>query len=306
MPVARSEVHVDTALGNLAREFMFPGLIADVIAPRVKVKKDSDIYWTFGREEIRMKLDGEGDLTAPGSPAPDFDWKPSGRETYTAFKRAFVDKVLDETIRNADSPIAPVSRTIEKLTRHLLLHRERRVAKLFTTGVASTSTPAIKWDIATADIEDDVRAAKESFKLSAGGYPNTIVMSSSVAGLVRLYLKAASEISFKEKATIDKIPDELWGMKVVVSEAMMNTAGEGIAEVITDIWPDTVTLAYINPSKNPTLQDSTFVWTFTPVPFRVRRWRDEVIEATMYEVGMYVAEKVVAPFAAHTITDVLT
>lgn len=306
MPPARSEVHVDAVLGNLAREFMFPGMIADRIAPRVNVKKDSDKYWLFGREEIRLKLDGEGDAVAPGSPAPDFDWKPTGTATYSAIKRALKDKVLDETIRNADDPINPVSRTIEKLTRNLMLYRERRVAKLFTTGIVSTSTPAIKWDVATADIEDDIRAAKEAFRLSAGGYPNTIVMSSTVAAFVVLYLKASAEISFMEKSTINKVPDRLWDMDVVVCQGMFNSAGEGLAEVIADIWPDTVTLAYINPAKKPSTQDSTFVWSFTPVPFRVRRWRDEEIEATIYEVGMYIDEKVVAPFAAHTITDVLT
>jgi hypothetical protein len=306
MPLARSAVHVDSVLSNLAREFKFPDMIAEDISPRVKVRKDSDLYYTFGREEQRLKADGEGDLKAKCSPAVSFDWAPTGTEPYVCRARAIKDMVCDATIRNADNPVRPVRRTIEKLTRNLQLHRERRVAKLFTAPSAASTTPAIKWDSATADIEDDIRAAKEIFRVECGGYPNYIIMSATVAGYVRLFLKAAAEISFMEKATIYKLPDELWGMKVAISEATMNTAAEGLAEVMTDIWPDTVTLAYINPTKNPSLQDSTYSWTFESVPFRVRRWRDEEIEATMYEVQQCIDEKVVAPFAYHTIEDVLT
>lgn len=307
MPLARSAVHVDSVLSNLAREYKFPDMIADQISPRVRVRKDSDLYYTFGREEQRLKEDGEGDLKPHCNPATSFDWAPTGQEPYVCRMRAIKDSVCDSTIRNADSPVRPVRRTIEKLTRNLMLHRERRVAKLMTTGAASTTTPAVKWDLATADIEDDVREAKELFRLSAGIYPTHIVMSAEVAGYVRLFLKAAAEISFMEKATIYRIPDELWGMKTVVSEATFNTAAEGISpDVMADIWPDTVSLIYVNPTMQPSLQDSSFSWTFQSMPFRVRRWRDEEIEATIYEVSQCVDEKVVAPFAIHTITDVIT
>jgi len=308
MGAHRSEVHVDAVLTNLSRTFKFPDLVADEISPRIKVKKDSDVYYTFGREEIRLKGDGEGDRKNGCSPAVSFDWKPTGTEPYLCVTRALKDSVCDKTVKNADSPVKPLRRTVEKLTRNLMMHRERRVAKKFTTDplITSTSTPAVKWDTPTADIEDDIRAAKEDFRLACGAYPSHIVMSATVAGFVRLFLKASAEISLMERAQVYTIPDTLWGMKTVVSEAMFNSAAEGAAEVVADVWPDTVTLVWINPSKSPSLEDSTFSWSIMSQDFRVRRWRDEEIEATMIEVQMCVDEKIVAPFAAHTITDVLT
>ena len=307
MPLSRGEVHVDAVLTNLSRTFKFPDLIADEVSPRVKVKKDSDVYYTFGREEIRLKGDGEGDRKNACSPAVAFDWRPTGTEAYVCVTRALKDSVCDRTVKNADSPVRPMRRTVEKLTRNLLMHRERRIAKLFTASplITSTSTPAIKWDTPTADIEDDIRAAKEDFRLACGAYPSHIIMSATVWGFVKLFIKASAEVSIMERSS-DLPLNKLWGMQVVISEAMFNSAAEGAAESVADVWPDTVTLVWVNPSKRPSLEDSSFSWSFTSRDFVVRRWRDEEIEATMLEVQMCVDEKVVAPFAAHTITDVLT
>jgi hypothetical protein len=304
-PLSRADVHVDTALSNVSQKLMLPDLVAFIIAPVVPVVKESDVYWKFGREEMR-DLKGR-DVRGLKEEATVFRWEPSGTEGYVCEERALKDCVPDRVVTNSDAVIRPMIRAVEKLTYALRLQHEIRIADLIV-GPATTvpgAPVAVKWDDPAADIEADVKDAKETVRLAIGVEPNTIIMSAAVANKVVDFLKASAEISIQQRISLFEMPDVWLGMRVVVVRSQKNTAEEGAAEVIADVWPDTVTLAWINP-RQPALDDASLVWTIRSRDFRVKRWRAEERDSTWLQADWVLTEKLVTPTAGFNLEDVLT
>ena len=294
-----SEVHVDTALTNLSLQFQNPGLIAEMVAPVVNVKKESDVYWKFGNEERREIEDGEGDRRACGAEARVFDWKPTGTDPYLAIERALKGFVCDRTIANADAPVRPRQRTTNKLAYALRLQYEIRVATIAQdTGTTTFTAVPTKWDDPTADIETDVLAAKEVIRGKIGVDPNTIILPRAVANHVIEFLKGAAEISIRERSSLFRVPDEWLGLRVLVAEAVKNTAAEGAADALTDVWDSKPVLAWINPGT-PGLEDMSYMWTIRARQFEVRTWRDEPKRGAWIENSWIQDEKLVTADAAH-------
>jgi len=308
MPILdRSEVHVDVPLTNLAIQLAVPGFVAEQIAPIVPVKKESDVYYEFNREEIRAIDDGEGDLKADGDVAGTFHWKPKGTVPYVCVKRAQKDLITDRLVANEDAPIKARQRTMNKLVLFLRTQQEIRVTKLMTDIATVAFTPApLIWTDPSAEIEEDVKAAKEAIRSVIGVEPNMFVMGKAAENAVVDFLKATSEISIAERSRITTIPDTLWGMKTVVSGSIKDTSARGATvEALSDIWPSTIALlAWVNPSP-PGLEDMSFAYILRQQAMKVRTWRDEEREASWIEPGWIQTEKLIEPRAGHLITGIL-
>ena len=103
MPTA-PEVHIDAALTNVAVVYKNPAFIADLIAPPVLVRKQSDKYFIFdaGREAMRPTPDRR----APGAVANEVDFSLS-TDTYYCDGHALTSPITDEERENADPVIQP-------------------------------------------------------------------------------------------------------------------------------------------------------------------------------------------------------
>ena len=65
-PTGTGNVHTDQVLTNISVGWSNVGLVAEQLFPTVKVRKQSDKYYTFGRESW---LPESGDFRAPGAEA---------------------------------------------------------------------------------------------------------------------------------------------------------------------------------------------------------------------------------------------
>jgi hypothetical protein len=301
MPTVGS-VHVSAALSNLAIKYKNPNFVADKVAPVIPVKKESDRYYIFSREELR-DMDS---LRAPGAEANEVSWDVTNA-TYTAEEHALKHLIPDRIAANADAPIKPRATTTEKLTKWIGLGYEKRVQAIAqsTTTVTNNATPSTKWDAASGqDPEQDVDTAKESVRSTAGAEANTILMSKAVWRALRRWMKdQTTNMTYQEFIAAGKPPPKIWDLDLLVGGSVENTADEGQTDNIADIWDDNVVVFYREMA--PSIQALSFMYTFRSRNFRVKSWRVEERDGEMIETSVIQDEVAVAADAAYLITDTL-
>jgi hypothetical protein len=298
-----SSVHVSVPLSNVAIKYKNPAFVAELIAPVVPVNKESDKYYIFGKEELRDK----DSLRAAGAEANEIEWDVT-TATYSAEEYALKYMLPDRIRDNADVAVQPRINTTEKLTKWIRLGYEKRVQAIAQNiaNVGGSATPGTTWDAASGqDPEEDVDIAKTSIRQTAGVNPNTMLMSEKVWQALRRWLKSQStNLTYQEYITLGKPPDTIWNLKLIVAGSIENTANEGQADNIADIWNDNVLVAYIE--QAPSLDSLSFMYTFRSRVFRTKTWREEKRDGEFIECSVIQDEKLIASDAAYLITDVLT
>lgn len=306
-------VHIDSALTNLAIQYRNLSLVADQVFPVVPVIKESDKYYKFSREELREVET----LRAVGAESNEVDWDVTS-ETYSAEEYALKKLVPDRIVRNSDIAIRPRANTVNKLMRWIMMGYERRVQALAQsrTFVTAGATPAIKWDGTSPTIEANVDTAKQSVEDNAGVYPNAILMNTRVKDVVKKDSTVRNLIRYtvtgaagRELLVNGELPPVLWNLKTIIAGSVENTANQGQTDVIAKIWNDNVLVFFVEP--NLSLDALTLGYTLRiringRLDAIVKTWREEKRDGEMIEPKIIQDEKIVATECGYLITDVLT
>lgn len=301
-------VHIDKALTNVSVMYHNAAYIGEVMFPVVPVAKESDKYFVYGKENFAQ----HGTLRADGSEANDFKWSVSNT-SYTAEEYALRTTVTDRERANADAPISPDIDATEILTDTIKLDWEIRCQTLAATSgsVGNTATPSTQWDtVSTADVYGDILTGQETIRAAIAKYPTHIFIPARVA----MYMAQNATIVDMVKHTHSDLltmpgqggwllPSMLWGMRVVIMMAIKNTANLQQSESLSDVWGDTVFIAYIEPS--PGLKKISWGYTLQARGWQTKKWREEAREADMVEVSTIRALELVATSCAYSITDTL-
>lgn len=305
----KDAVHIDRALTNLSIRHDNAAHIAEIMYPVVPVVKESDKYFVFGKEHFVQ----HGTLRADGSESNEFNWTVDS-ETYTAEEYALHTAVTDREKKNADSPLKPYVDATEMLTDAIKLDWEIR-AQTLATAAASYATghsvaAVTQWSSATGSVYADILTGQERIRRSIAKYPTHIFIPSRVA----MYMAQNTVILDLVKHTHADLlkgpggswllPSVLWGMKTVVMMAIRNTANLAQAESLSDIWDDTVIMAYITPT--PGLKQITWGYTIQPRGWTTKKWREEKRASDIVEVSVIRALEITGTSCAYRITDTLS
>jgi hypothetical protein len=326
-------VHVNVPLTNLARLYrpLEDGFIAEEIAPRLNVNHETDSYYVWQQADFFGTE--VSDLTADRTEPREVDFLAT-TETYAAKRRELAWTISTRERANADNQLRLEQVKQSGVLGRLQILREMRLALILkasdTSGTVAGETftggldpsmdanAAVKWDNTAATYQNvltDVVAGITLMRRAIGVRPNVIIIPASVVeGLHKTtFFSAAAgpQIVYSGSPTTEPIfqqypllPSTLWGMRVLVPGAIKNTAKEGQTASYSDIWFETVTLAYVTPG--PSMETPSVAYTFTAEPRQTRQARDEIRRLDWYAVGETIDEKVVAPFAAYNINDCLT
>jgi len=303
-----SAIHIDRALTNVSIRYKNPAYIGETMFPILPVAKETDKYFIYGKEHYSQ----HGTLRADGSEANEFNWTVS-TGTYSCEEYALKTPVTDRERSNADSPISPEIDAAEMLIDAVKFDWEVRyqaiatAAASFATGHSAAATT--QWSGSTGTVMADILTGQETIRRSAQVFPNYIFIPSRVA----MYVAQNSAIQDLIKYTHSDLlvgggdswvlPPVLWGMKVVVMTSVKNTANLAQAETLSDIWDDTVILAYVNPG--PGLKKITWGYTIQSRGWEVKKWREEARASDIIETGVIRTAKVVCTDCAYAITDTL-
>jgi len=297
-------VHISAPLTNVAIEYKNPDFIAEKALPVLPVKKESDKYWIFGRDELIRK----DDLRAPGAPANEVEIANPTTNTYSCEEHSLKKIVPQRLIDNSDAAIQPKSRTTEKLVKMIYLNYEYRTQQLLQSSGNFSSTFAADtydqyWsDTANVDIEKQVRHAKELVLQQSGVIPNTMILNTQTKDYLAIWLRESSENSYNELVRGGEFPDRIWGLDIIIGESVYNTAEEGQTESLSGIWNDNVPI-YYRESATPDLQTLSFGYTFRARDFVTKEWWDNERNGYIIETGFIQQEKIIAAGCGCLITN---
>ncbi len=124
MPTDVTSLQFDGRLTRIALDYRNKQFIADLVLPPVPIPNKTGKYKVYSQAEEFLIDDA---LVGPNSTPNEVDETVS-EDTFAADDFALSTFVSQEAIDNADAPISPLRRGTEKVMRHILRRRERRVA----------------------------------------------------------------------------------------------------------------------------------------------------------------------------------
>lgn len=303
------DVHVNQPLTNFALQFRNRAFVAEQVFPILPVMKESDLYYTFSREELR-DVDS---LRAPGALAREIEWVPS-TASYVAQEYAMRHLLADRIMNNADSPVRPKINTTAKLMKWIMLGIEKRVQALGQNSNNAVATVAAspKWDGTSPTIEKDIDTAKDSVRNNAGVEPNAILLAENVKDVVKRDSTLRDLIRYvinlgagnRELLMNGDLPPVLFNMAVIVAGAVEDTSKFGASSSIAKIWQDSVPVFYREAA--PSLDSVTWGYQMRVQNPLVVTYRDDPRKGEWIEASVIQAEKLVTSSAANLITDVLS
>lgn len=306
------QVHIDAALTNVSLAYRNNDYIAEQLAPRVSVRKQSDRYYVYDadREAIRASFD----LRAPGSLAAEVDYKLSS-ESYFCSDHALASAVTDEERENADPALQPHIDRTEYLTERILLNQEIALQDLLRTSPAideKVLAPSEAWTAASSDPIGDVREARMAIFESSQRRANVMVLPYQIYELLRSHPAVTEAIKYGgQPMATPAVLAQLFDVdRVLVPRACVNKAAPGQAPQVGSVWEAAIYLAHVAPRpglKQVTLAH-TFVWNGTPGSENgtvVERWRENGRKADMVRVQKYYDIKLIAPGAGFRIKGIL-
>lgn len=303
------DVHVNAPLTNFALQFRNRAFVADQVFPIVPVVKESDLYYTFSREELR----DVDTLRAPGALAKEVEWVPS-TSSYVAQEYAMRHLLPDRIVNNADSPVRPQLNTTAKLMKWIMLGIEKRVAAIAQNSGNAVATVASspKWDGTSPTIEKDIDTAKDSVRNNAGVEPNAILLAENVKDVVKRDSTLRDLIRYvvnlgagnKDLLINGELPPVMFNLAIIIAGAVEDTSKVGQSSTIAKIWQDSVPVFY----REMAVSLDAISWGYQ---MRVQQplvvtYRDEPRKGQWIEASVLQAEELVTSSAANLITDVLS
>jgi len=301
------DVHIDAALTQVSIAYKNEELIAEKIFPVINVKKDSDKYFVYDKQNLKSySLD-----RAPGTRAKQVEWNIKKTPTYSVSERAAEVQLIDEVRDNADDPIKYDADSTEIGTDILKLDLERRIANIVQTAgnyaTGYSGNPATKWDAPDADILADLDTAREKIRKAVLKRPNTLVLPQDVYLTVRRHPILLEYYKYTKGGTlsVDILKEVFEVENLLVGVGSYDAAQEGKEESMTDIWTNTAALLYV--PKTPGLKQISFGYIFRKSGYPlVERWREDATRSDWLRISDKYDCKIIDSYAGYLFTNVLT
>lgn len=302
----QSAVHVDRPLTNMSlaifqEESKF---LADQVFPMIPVSKQSDRYRTYAEEHFNR--DGMR-KRAPGTETQGVGYSTS-TSPYFCDVWGLHHDIDEQTEENADEEVDLDFEATTLLSYQALINRERQWAlKFFVAGAWTNESSPTNWlggPTSTGDPIGDIEVASLAMLARTGYRPNTMVMGAAVWSQVKQHQDildrvnrgqtvGASEVMRSTLAGLTEIP------RILVAEAIFNSAAEGAANSPGFIYDDHVLLLYVAPSPGRYTPSAgyTFAWRglsgSSVAGTRMSRFEDPKTRSRRIEIeSAYVQEQI--------------
>ena len=307
MPLS-SQLHRDAALENISVAFHSGEMIAKLLAPNVPVKHESDVYHVYSRDSLILPETAR----ANGAEANRASWSMS-TATYRLDEHAIKDLVSDRSRANADAAIKLDIDLTEYLTEKVLLRQEVDLATLVTTAgnwaQATSLAAAGAWSAQTTVSNPMLNAdsAATTVITNSGKKPNVCAINDPTFRALRNHVSVVERSRY---VGIESVSEDMIGRmfgveSLLVGRAIQNTANEGLAETMANVWTDMAYFAYVE--KSPGLKKPSALYCFTKTdagnPYQVKKWRNEERGGDEIEVSKLFDNAAVASVCAYIIVN---
>lgn len=273
MPTMQT-AHIDRALTNISVAYMqdASAFIADKVFPIVKVKRQSDVFYTYNKADF---MRDEAQVRGAATESAGGDYGVEAAEPYYCRKHAFHKDVTPEERANYDQPLDADTDAADFVSQKMLIRREMEWAsKFFTTGVwgreiagAATAgaNQAVYWSEPTSDPIGDITGAGVQMASETGYKPNTLVLSPFAFNALKNHEDILDRIKYTQKGivTADLLATLFEVDHVHVAWGVVNTAAKGANANVGFIMGKHALLCYSAPA--PALKKPSagyiFAWT---------------------------------------------
>ena len=277
----KGDVHNNTPLTNFSEGYLQSrtAFVASDAFATIPVSKQSDTYYIwnrgdFNRDEARVRAPGT--QVAGGGPR-------LSTGSYSALVYEWGHLIPDEVRSNSDPAIDLDMMGTEFVMNKLLIRKEIAFATNYlatgkwTTDLSGVSsgqsegTSFLQWNDTNATPVKDVEYGKMSILLKTGYKPNTLILGAQVRSKLNTCPDIVNRLNSGQTSGPVVVNDsdlaQIFGVqRILVSEAIYNTANEGATESNAFIAGKCALLCYSNPTPG-LMQPSagyTFGWTGFP------------------------------------------
>lgn len=273
-----NDVHIAAALTNVSVAYLQDQTVyvADKIFPPVPVQHQTDVYfvWTkadFFRDEAQIRADGvESAGTGMGLTT----------QTYSAKVWALHQDIGAQVRNNADPAVDVDVASTRMLMQKMLIRRDRVFMSTYVktgvwgtdiTGVAAapSASQTVYWsDDANGDPFTDLATGVTTVLKNTGLMPNVLLLNWDVYQALRKHPLVIDRIKYTNPAFAGKITPELLAQafdieRIVVSQGVYNSAGEGLTASMGFMMAKSALLVHVPPSPGLMTPSAgyTFGWT---------------------------------------------
>lgn len=293
-PTGSGNVHLDVFLTNISLGFPNNGLVGENLFPQVPVRKQSNKYYTFGREAW---LPSSSDYRAPGSVANEIEGLAVSSDTYYAQEHSLQIPITDEERENADPPLQPDVDGTNLVTSRVMLGREVAMKNLVQTaanydsGMSTTLSGTSQWSDYVnsnpiADVKTGIRAVHAKLFLE----PNVGIFPYQVMQQLEDHPDFIERIKYSERGILT--PDiiaSIFGLnRIIVPGVGVASGNPGQTLTVGYLWGKDVILAYVpdSPGMKVPAFGYEFVWGFPGSgAMEVARWREEPRKSDLVRVS---------------------
>lgn len=311
------DVHVDVPLSNMAvQAFQQGNLVGQRLFPVVPVDKQSNKYYVINKADW-MRLP-DTDVRAPKNAPRRIEFSVSS-DSYFATNYALAAEAAFEDLVNQDQAIQLRNRNIALVTSRLALGMEKRIASKVTSisncgsGVSLSGTA--KWsNFSNSNPIADVTTGHAFMRTNTGFRPNVAVIDFDTLQILRRHPVLLDMYKYTSggMVTLDQIKESFMVNEIIQAEAIYNSAKEGQAASMSNIWGNICLLAYVDAGAvGP--ETATFGlgyrWTDPmlgqPMAARVYDDPDPGKRVEIQDAQYYQDEKIVAQQLSYLVTGTL-
>lgn len=303
-----SDVHVDRPLTNISIAFIQKAtdFIASRVFPNVPVSKKSDVYYSYDRDAW---FRDEMEKRAPGTESAGSGYTLNADNQYSCDVWALHKDVSDQVRANSDIPLDADRDATLFLTQKGLLRKEKQfVTKYFTTSIWTGSstggdiTPSTLWSNSASTPVEDIEAQADAMQTKTGFRPNKLVVGPAVHRALKNHPDIRDRIKYVQKAILtEDILAALLGVdEYMVARATNNTAKEGAALAMSDLYGKHALLCYTNPNPSLMQPSAGYIFSWTGLlgagafGTRMKKFRIDRLESDRNEIDMAFDMKKVA------------
>jgi hypothetical protein len=318
-----NQVHIDAILTNISVAYIqkAENYIADKVFPVVPVDKKSNKFFKYDKNDwFRDEAQRRADATESAGSGYSLS-----TDTYNADVWAFHKDVGDQTVANADVPLAPLREAAEFVTNRMLLRREAQfMTDFFTTGVWGTDTTGVsgtpstnefkQWsDFANSDPLEDIEAGKEKVLSTTGMEANTLVLGYQVFRKLKNHPDLVDRIKYTTRDVItEQVMASLFGVdRVLVAKSVKATNNEGAAGAYAFNVGKSALLCHVAPTPGLLTPSAGYIFAWTGISgglgatIGTSQFRMESLKATRVEAEMAFDNKLVSADLGYYMSSVV-
>jgi hypothetical protein len=270
-----ANIHVDGPLTNISVAYIQEqsAFVADKVFPIIPVKKQSDRYFVYLKEDW---FRDEATERAPDTESAGGGYEIDNTPSYFCKIYAYHKEVTEAERQNSDDPLKPDEDAAQFITQKLLLRREVDfVSRFFATGLWTTEYTGAA---ATANLDKkywsssgstpviDIGRAKLAVANVTGCMPNVLLCGAEVAFELLNHDDTLQRIKYTQGPAIatEALLAQLFGLdKVVVGRAVKNASAKGATEDTDFILGKSALLCYAAPSPGIKQPSAGYIFGWT-------------------------------------------